>query len=242
MTFIELDMWSSVLGINLPVNMLMPDSMYRKTPPRVLYLLHGLSDDESIWCRRTSLERYVGSENLCVVMPTTRRGFYTNMKNGYAYWTYISLELPRFVSGTFRVSGRREDTYAAGVSMGGYGAVKLGLRRSGCFRRIFSVSGALDMDAHRGILREFGNVFGDRVPEEDNVYSLLDKCAETGCVPPPIQLFCGTEDAFHDDNVRFARQAQSLGFSVTLEDAPAGHEWNYWDRTLETIIGRICED
>ena len=240
MTFARLDMWSEALGINIPVNVLLPDLMHRKGPPKALYLLHGLSDDESIWCRRTSLERYVGTSNLCVIMPTTRRGFYTNMKRGYAYWTYISAELPRFIHGVFRLSDSPRDTFAAGVSMGGYGAVKLGLRQAERFCRIYSISGALDMDRHRDVLPEFDNVFGPQVPESDNVYSLLEGCAQARRTLPPMRLYCGAQDRFLGDNERFVRQAREYGFAAELSVEPGGHEWNSWDSALRRVIGDIC--
>lgn len=89
-----------------------------------LYLLHGLSDDHTIWLRRTSIERYVASMGLAVVMPAVHRSFYTDMDKGYRYWTFISEELPALARSFFPLSDKREDNFAAGLSMGGYGAFK----------------------------------------------------------------------------------------------------------------------
>src|SRR6476619_7886720 len=99
----------------------------------VLYLLHGLSDDDTIWLRRTSIERYVAALGLAVVMPQVHRSFYTDEAYGNRYWTYLSEELPEIVHGFFRLSRRREDTFVAGLSMGGYGALKWALRDPGRF-------------------------------------------------------------------------------------------------------------
>ena len=93
MAFIQMNIFSDSIGIATPVNIIMPENS--KEPPAVLYLLHGLSDDHSMWTRRTSIERYAESRNLAVIMPTTYRGYYTDMENGYNYWTYIAEELPK---------------------------------------------------------------------------------------------------------------------------------------------------
>src|SRR5213080_4930690 len=116
-------------------------------PPPVLYLLHGLSDDDTIWLRRTSIERYVAPLGLAVVMPQVHRSFYTDQASGGNYWTFLSEELPELVGTLFRVSQRREDTFVAGLSMGGYGAVKWALRQPDRFAAAASLSGGLDVAA-----------------------------------------------------------------------------------------------
>src|SRR3712207_5935441 len=93
-------------------------------PPPVLYLLHGLTDDDTAWTRYTSIERYAAAKGLAVVMPQVHRSFYADERYGLKFWTFLSEELPAVVSSLFRVSTRREDTFVAGLSMGGYGAFK----------------------------------------------------------------------------------------------------------------------
>ena len=117
----------------------------------MLYLLHGLSDDDTIWLRRTSIERYVAPLGLAVVMPQVHRSFYTDEAHGNRYWTFLSEELPELVHHFFRLSRRREDTFVAGLSMGGYGALKWALREPERFAAAASMSAAADvagMQAH----------------------------------------------------------------------------------------------
>src|SRR5882724_2530549 len=92
-----------------------------------LFLLHGMSDDETIWTRCTSIERYAAPLGLAVVMPNVHRSFYTNMLHGYRYWDFVSQELLEKARGFFPLSSAREDNFVAGLSMGGYGALKLAL-------------------------------------------------------------------------------------------------------------------
>lgn len=81
-------------------------------------MAHGLSDDHSIWLRRTSIERYAAQYGICVVMPCGDKSFYTDMKYGNRYYTYFAKELPGIVREFFHVSDKREDNYIAGLSMG----------------------------------------------------------------------------------------------------------------------------
>ena len=113
--------------------------------PPVLYLLHGLSDDHTAWLRYTSIERYATAAGLAVVMPAVARSFYTDEAHGHAFWTFVADELPEIVSSFFRVSTRPERTYVAGLSMGGYGAVRLALARPRRYAAAASLSGALDI-------------------------------------------------------------------------------------------------
>ena len=112
MAFIQCSFHSDVLGKACSMNVLLPQKVTtqigmtssgsRKDLP-VLYLLHGLSDDHSIWMRRTSIERYAASYPLAVVMPDGGRSFYTDMKYGSKYWTFLSEELPEIVCSLFPV-------------------------------------------------------------------------------------------------------------------------------------------
>src|SRR3954447_5591741 len=113
----------------------------------LLYLLHGLSDDHTAWLRYTSIERYATARGLAVVMPAVHRSFYADEKHGHAYWQFVSDELPQVVHSFFRVSERRQDTFVAGLSMGGYGALKLGLSHPERFGAVASLSGVADVRA-----------------------------------------------------------------------------------------------
>ena len=89
---------------------------------QTLYLLHGSYGDCTDWTRFTNILRYAQERCLAVVMPSAENSCYINMAQGEPYLDYISLELPDFLSTLFPLSGKREDTFIAGLSMGGYGA------------------------------------------------------------------------------------------------------------------------
>lgn len=213
-------------------------------PLPVLYLLHGLSDDHTIWQRRTSIERYVAGRRLAVVMPAVHRSFYTDMKAGYRYFTFISEELPQVVRHFFHVSDRREDTFAAGLSMGGYGALKLGLRLPDRYQAVASLSGALDLthlfdpsDVERA--RESQWIFGSLEEyrgSDDDLFALASKTAR-GSKKPSIFLACGSHDFLFEDNVRFRPHLEQLGYDVTWREKEGiGHEWAYWDEAIQQVL------
>ncbi|MFD0818010.1 alpha/beta hydrolase, partial [Micromonospora zhanjiangensis] len=154
MALMRCDFFSETLGLNTSMTVLLPQrtatqigmsGATRDGDPPVLYLLHGLSDDDTIWLRRTSIERYVAPLGLAVVMPQVARSFYTDEANGNRYWTFLSEELPELCRSFFRLSDRREDTFVAGLSMGGYGALRWALRAPHRFAAAASLSGALDL-------------------------------------------------------------------------------------------------
>ncbi|MNE51186.1 hypothetical protein D3C80_1458040 [compost metagenome] len=99
MALIECRFYSDVLGLSTSMTVILPqqtttqiglNNVKRGELHPTLYLLHGLSDDDSIWLRRTSIERYVAELGIAVVMPQVDRSFYTDMAEGGRYWTFIS--------------------------------------------------------------------------------------------------------------------------------------------------------
>lgn len=217
----------------------------RKRIP-TLWLLHGLSDDQTIWQRRTSIERYAAPLNLAVVMPNGFRGFYTDMAHGYQYWTHLSEEIPRLARAFFPLSEAREDNFVAGLSMGGYGAFKLALRRPEMFAAAASLSGALDIawtaaKAKPDPLRmlEMRDIFGPvgAIAGSDNdLLALARKLAKSKGPKPALYQCCGTEDGLYPANQRFREHARSLGLDLTYEEGTGGHDWGFWDQWIQRVL------
>lgn len=209
----------------------------------VLYLLHGLSDDHSIWQRRTSIERYLDAHQIAAVMPAVNRSFYTDMASGPRYWTFISEELPALARWYFPLSAERDDNFVAGLSMGGYGAFKLGLSHPERFAAAASLSGAVDiLEAFSGDdeawLAEMRMTFGDLdkvAGSPADLFYLARQVASSGPQPRLYQC-CGTEDFLYQHNIRFRDHARSLGLDLTYEEGPGEHEWGYWDRMIQNVL------
>ena len=259
MAFMECHFHSDVLGMASSMNVILPqssvtqigmESSVSKGEFPCLYLLHGLSDDHTIWMRRTSIERHVAGLGLAVVMPNVHRSFYTNMVKGYRYWDFVTQELPEVVQSMFRISGRREDRFVAGLSMGGYGAFKMALGRSDLFAAGASLSGALDMvyrakqDENGGFGEERRFVFGEAgtiAGSENDLYVLAKRAVSSGGKLPFLYQWCGTEDFLYEDNCRFARHCRQVGLEVMVEEGAGDHTWKHWDRQIVRFLDLLAE-
>ena len=203
---------------------------------KCLYLLHGLSDDHTIWLRRTSIERYAAEYGICVVMPCGHRSFYTDMKYGLNYYTYIAKELPARIREFFNVSDKREDNYIAGLSMGGYGALKIGLRECDSFCAAAGLSSVADIRR-----KDFDQVkipiFGEdlNIPDEEDLFSLAEMKNQDPN-KPRIYMGIGTEDFMYEDNVRLREKFESLDYDYTYRESAGTHCWEFWDTYIQYVL------
>ena len=136
MAFARINYHSRSLQKASSVSVVFPDDPAIPRPWSVFYLLHGLSDDDTIWMRRTSIERYVEGLPLVVVMPDGGRGFYTNAVIGYAYEDDLIKDVAGLIDRTLPVKAERSGRAIGGLSMGGYGAVKIGLKHHKMFASV----------------------------------------------------------------------------------------------------------
>jgi len=231
---------TSALGKSVDVNVIIPNNP-STDKMKVLYLLHGLSDNNTEWQRYTSIERYMRNANdTIVVMPDGGRSFYTDMVHGGKYYTYISKELPEFINSLFRTSGKREDTYIAGLSMGGYGAFKLALRNPDKYYAAASFSGVLDIAAHLNMegdwQKEAVAILGEDFSMETSEENLLYLLKKEFKIKPKLLQMCGTEDFLYADNVKFEKEAREKGFDLEYFEAPGDHNWDFWDMCIKRAL------
>lgn len=244
MALIETRFDSEVLDLSLGMNLILPEHPDAwSTPPAVLYLLHGLTDDHTIWCRRTSIERYAKDYNLVVVMPDAYKSFYRNMAHGSDYWTFCAQELPALIQRWFNVSKNPAHTFVAGLSMGGYGAMKLALDRPGQYAAAASLSGALNLAAHiedefyEHRLRTFEAVFGDIRTLPGSEHDLVAQLSKLEKPPKTDFYLCvGTEDYLYEDSVAFRDAALHAGLNLTYQESKGEHEWSFWDTTIQHVL------
>jgi S-formylglutathione hydrolase FrmB len=253
MAHLRCEFFSETLALSTSMTVLLPQpssgqiGMVGATgdgPPPVLYLLHGLSDDDTIWLRRTSIERYAAPLGLAVVMPQVHRSFYTDEAYGGRFWTFLSEELPALVHRFFRVSERREDTYVAGLSMGGYGAFRWALSRPERFAAAASLSGALGFgsvgrdftDANPADLHLMTRISGG-TPLAGSTADLLKLVADADpATLPALQSWCGTEDFLFGHNRDFERACVDAGVRLEPHYVPGEHEWGFWDRHIQDVL------
>jgi putative tributyrin esterase len=240
MAFATINYHSRSLQKASSLSIIFPDDPNAPRPWSVFYLLHGLSDDQSIWMRRTSIERYVAGWPLVVVMPDGGRGWYTNAVEGYAYEDDLLKDVVGLVDRSFPVKAERSGRAIGGLSMGGYGAVKLGLKHKELFSSVNSHSGAVGVfhvepEEAEAPSAEFERIFGKspRGGSEDP-FALLERI-DHGRIPA-MRIDCGTEDFLLQQNRAFHRHLESLRVPHEYQEFPGRHEWAYWDKHVQEAI------
>jgi S-formylglutathione hydrolase FrmB len=250
MAFFDCHFFSETLALSVSAHVLIPQlpaSRRRKLHP-TLFLLHGLSDDHTMWSRRTSIERYATERGLAVIMPAVSRSYYQDMASGPRYWTYLSEELPALMRRFFPLSEKRADNFTAGLSMGGYGALRLALAHPRKFAAAASFSGALDYVRR---LRESGKT-GSRISKAEwnavagpgadatgtasDLHSLAKRAASGRGPKPSLWLSCGTEDDLLGDTRDFHTHLEKLRYPHHCKEGPGAHEWAYWDGQIKRAI------
>lgn len=248
MALLDVHHYSALLNMQMDMRVILPEkeSVTAERPAKALYLLHGMGGDHTIWTRKTSIERYVEKYHLAVIMPETHLGWYTDMAHGYRYFSYMTEELPVLVGRMFpSVSQKREDTFAAGFSMGGYGAIKCALKAGHLFSKAAALSGAVDISTRYGAenMAYWEDVFGPREKAKgsgDDLFRLAGEVREDS--RPPIYLWCGTEDFLYRDNQRFVSHLRSLRYDVVWREGRGGHTWDRWDEEIQPALRWLMED
>ena len=250
MALLKTEIRSSVLNMDTHINVILPHDITKSgSPAKVLYLLHGLSDDCSKWTRYTALERKIHGKNLAVIMPEVQRSFYTDMCYGLNYFQYVAYELPELCKNMFNISEKPEDTFIAGLSMGGYGALKTAFTRPDVFSKVASFSGAV---AFRKALEEDNNTHGiynaERIKElvgicgqdikfndEQDPFFLAKKVLDEN-KNPDVLLTCGTEDFLYQSNIEFKNYLKEIGYPAKFLEWEGSHGWKFWDESLDHLL------
>lgn len=239
-------------------------------PLKTLYLLHGNTDDHTSWQRQTSIERYAMAHNLAVIMPTTHLAAYTNQRYGLRYFDYIAYEIPEISRRYFPLSDKRGDQFIAGLSMGGYGAMKIGLSCPDIFSHILSLSPGIDRlflvremlgsirsmedlrarhqevqpDHYHRLMQfftNFGSVDEYEQSDRDNLFELAKHAAQAQEALPKIYIACGTEDFLLEPNRRYHQLLTDIGIAHEYHEAPGIHNWEFWDEHIQKGLNWIFQ-
>jgi S-formylglutathione hydrolase FrmB len=245
---------SQLVGKVLPYNVLLPVDYDLTTAKSkrypVLYLLHGLFGHYNNWIEKSNLYEYTATSEFIIVMPEGNDNWYTDSATVAAdkYDSYIMQELIPNVDQRFRTISSREGRAIAGLSMGGYGALKFGIKYPQQFIFVGSMSGALgaptwteaDLKGLAAIWRTLQPVYGaENSPTRaaNDLNKLYrDLAADKIASLPFIYLDCGTEDPLLQINRSFADILVARKIPHEYRELPGGHTWTYWDAQVQEIL------
>jgi S-formylglutathione hydrolase FrmB len=191
---------------------------------------------------------------IALVVPEVQRSFYQDMKYGLPYYSYITRELPGLVSELFHLSVKREDLMVAGLSMGGYGALKCAFGSPDVFSACGAFSSACDVRHMAANFKEIEGVgevgyrigfelagqFGEdrKVPDESDIYWLVEKVSQQA-VKPRLYMTCGTEDGLLEMNHRLRDHIKSLPVDYAYEEWTGIHDWIFWNESLRRMLAHF---
>lgn len=259
MALLEFHYYSKALDKNVTVNVILPERAKldpvagsRGEAYKTLYLYHGLNSDCTAWMRRSNIERYAAEYGIAVVMPDVARSWYSNTQYGANYFTFVADELPAVCRGYFRnMSDKREDNYVAGLSMGGYGALKVALLRPDRFCGCAALSGSLDItrEGRDCNLPEWRSIFNFRMEDpaelkdtEHDIFGVARKNAAAGIPFPKLYIWCGTEDALVKVNREYRDLLTELGVEFCYEESEGDHSWKWWDLHIQDALRYLLKE
>ena len=214
-------------------------------PYKTLYLLHGLYGSDDIFLANTSIQKFAEDHGLAIVIPCGENSFYIDDEKRHAYYgEYVGRELLDITRNIFPLSDRREDTFIAGFSMGGYGAIRNGLKYCQNFSKIGMISPALITDDivnyanDSNVLKSrdfYESIFGDlsRIENSDcNPKYLVENCGDI----PDIYMACGVDDFLFDKTRDFYEFLNSKNIDSTFVSAEGEHTWEFCDKHIKEFI------
>lgn len=256
MALIQANFMARTLFRTVPIQVILPVDKFTRPgmpvredkPFKTLYLLHGLLGNYTAWITETRILRLAADKNLAVVMPSGDNSFYLdhpaegNINNNYG--EFIGRELVETTRKMFPLSHDREDTYIAGLSMGGYGAIRNGLKYHETFAYIAGLSSAVH------ILEDIVNVENRNIVYEESCFGSLAEAIKTDKNPrvlvnnlkkqnvqfPKIFMACGTEDSLIDVNRAYRDFFRESGLEVTYHEEAGRHDWVFWDKYIEKVL------
>ena len=249
MALIQVNYLSKALFRTVPLNVILPADKFDADTDKylqedghkykTLYLLHGLLGNYTDWVSQTRIQKWAEEKNLAVVMPSGDNAFYFRSRTPWNdYETFIGKELVEITRRMFPLSDKREDTFIAGLSMGGYGALRNGIVFSDTFGYAAGLSAAL-------------HLFDD-LSEEANLglFENLEAASKTNLNPkvaveemfqakrkiPKFYIACGRQDDLMKTNEDFRDFLRAKGADVTWDEDDYGHDWDFWDSQIKKVL------
>lgn len=246
---------SSLIERELPFRVLLPGN-YGASEAfyPVLYLLHGLFGSCDNWLELTGLTEYLRNREFIVVLPEGENNWYTDSA-GVARNKFESSFINEFIPAVerrYRISRGRRTRAVAGLSMGGFGALKFALKRPDLFVFAGSMSGAFeapqltaanpgsDWEILRASVLEVFGAENSAARIENDLFRIIRAIRpEKMSSVPAIYFDCGRRDGFLKTNRELAKLLKEKNITFEYEEISGGHDWEYWDRQIRVILEKV---
>jgi putative tributyrin esterase len=245
MAFVQATFYSPALRKQTSMYLIVPEK--GDGPFAVFYLLHGFSDDHTIWMRRTRIDAYVEGLPLIIAMPDGYHGFYTDNHAGDPYGKYMTEDVIGFVERSFNVQKNRGGRCIGGLSMGGYGSLRLALSAPEMFISANSHSGAAqpwfpkDPECYKKD-PERGRIFGPNpAGTQHDLYHLAKRLKRSGKPIPKLLIDCGSEDFLFEQNREMHAEFEKIGIPHEYREFLGNHNWDYWDEHIRESLEFHCK-
>ena len=210
---------------------------------KVLYLLHGMWDSGRQWIENTDIVRLAQNEELALVIPSCGNNFYVNTIYGARFSDFVGQELPGFIKAMFPVSDKREDNFICGMSMGGYGALRLGFVYPGEFSKVIALSPTADIVYAARFMKTLCSppdyIIGswkELKGSDMDLFVLADKAAEKGTELPEMLTIVGDRDHLIGQSDKFYEHLTELGFKSEFRSYPGEHSWDFWSMCIPECL------
>lgn len=252
MALMTISFYSHCLGRTVPMRALVPidasdiamDSPVKPLP--ALYLLHGLHGSENDWLTYTRVALWARQKGVAIFCPAGENSFYVNQEaQGKSYLRFLGEELPAFTRRMFPLSHKREETFIAGLSMGGFGALNAALSYPQVFGKAAALSAALrpwklmaGSSADRTLQPSCATALFGEHTEAWDILTLAKAC---GADMPALWMACGDEDPLLPENRAFAQGMAEAGLPLHFDITPGNHNWDFWDREIQRVVAWMME-
>ncbi len=216
-----------------------PASHVIKEKYPVVYLLHGFGNNHAQWTGYTNVEMFAEERRIAIVNLSAENKAYARV-GGDDFFKFVEEELQEFVTNMFPISAKPEETYIAGLSMGGYGSFLHGLTHPEKYRAIGGFSAGIDLNPETLVM----NLVDPTLPKKETIDAYnLHKLVKTVKKFPLIYMSCGDQDHLYETDKKFAQELRDAGADVTWsETAGMDHEWRFWNQEVERFLDWIPRD
>ncbi len=241
----DVSFYSRSLERQISYRVFIPATVLSAQKIPVVYLLHGGGGDFREWSNDSDVAQFAEKE-LILVMPEGESSYYTNSvdRPKDKFEDYIVGDLTADAEARFPADPTRRAI--VGVSMGGFGAIKLALKHPGLYRFVGALSPAIDVPSRPFSIKRISqyryhaSIFGpwDGAMRKANDPFVLARQVDPDRIPFMV-ITCGTQEGLLPSNRQFATLLAERHFRFDFSPRPGGHNWNQWNERVPEVFASL---